>query len=131
MAGPSDPADDNLIASIARHQPGLGGLLRWVGRTLDLRSGLGAARLPLGQFANVIDLGGGQGLAISTDGVGTKLLVAQMMRRYHTVGIDCVAMNVNDVLCVGAEPLALVDYLAVEDPRPRLLEEIGKGLYEG
>lgn len=112
-------------------QRGLLGLLGWVGQTLTFRTGPGASVLPIGYFANVVDLGRGQGLAISTDGVGTKLLIAQMLDRYDTIGIDCVAMNVNDILCVGAEPLALVDYLAVECPRPRLLEQIGKGLYEG
>jgi phosphoribosylformylglycinamidine cyclo-ligase len=109
----------------------LRGLLGWVNRTLEFRSGVGRSTLPIGHFANVVDLGNGLGLAISTDGVGTKLLVAQLLDRYDTIGIDCVAMNANDVLCVGAEPLALVDYLAVERPEPRLLEQIGEGLYEG
>lgn len=116
---------------VARARTGLTGLLGWVQRTLPLRPGTGRSVLPIGYFANVIDLGGGRGLAISTDGVGTKLLVAQRLDRYDTIGIDCVAMNVNDVLCVGAEPISLVDYLAVEDPEPRLLDELGQGLYEG
>jgi phosphoribosylformylglycinamidine cyclo-ligase len=116
---------------LARADAGLAGLLGWVHKTAAFRTGLGAPALPVGYFASVIDLGNGQGLAITTDGVGTKLLVAQLLDRYDTVGIDCVAMNVNDLLCVGAEPLALVDYLAVEDPEPRLLEELGRGLYEG
>src|SRR5947207_9032206 len=110
---------------------GLKGLISWVSQTAQFRSGPGSMVLPIGAFANVVDLGGGQGLAISTDGVGTKLLIAQLMNRYDTIGIDCVAMNVNDVLCVGAEPLALVDYLAVEAPQTGLLEAIGQGLYEG
>ena len=54
-------------------------------------------------------------MALCTDGVGTKLIVAEQAGRFDTVGIDCVAMNVNDLVCVGAEPLALVDYLAVEE----------------
>ncbi len=87
--------------------------------------------MPIGYYANVIDLGHGTGLAISTDGVGSKLLVAQLMDKYDTVGIDCVAMNANDILCVGARPLSMVDYLAVQAPEGRLLEELGKGLYEG
>jgi phosphoribosylformylglycinamidine cyclo-ligase len=124
-AGQESAGGDKLTTSP------LAGLLGWVGRSLELREGLGASRLPVGYFANVIDLGRGQGLAISTDGVGTKLLIAQLMDRYDTIGIDCVAMNVNDVLCVGAEPLALVDYLAVEASDPGLLEQIGRGLYEG
>jgi phosphoribosylformylglycinamidine cyclo-ligase len=91
---------------------------------------LGHVQLPFGYFANVIDIGG-QGLAISTDGVGSKVLVAQMMERYDTIGIDCVAMNVNDILCVGAEPLTMVDYLALQELRPEFVAEIATGLAEG
>lgn len=87
--------------------------------------------LPLGYFANVLELSPELGLAISTDGVGTKILVAQTLGRYDTIGIDCVAMNANDVLCVGARPLAMVDYIAVERAEPRLLREIMQGLCEG
>ncbi len=106
-------------------------LKQWVERSFSLRTSLGSVVLPLGYFANVIDVGNGVGVAISTDGVGTKIIIAQMLGRYDTIGIDCVAMNVNDVLCVGAEPLAMLDYIAVEDPRPDLLEQIGRGLYRG
>src|SRR5213594_512602 len=87
--------------------------------------------LPIGYFANVLDIGGGIGIAISTDGVGTKILVAEQLRRFDTVGIDCVAMNVNDVLCVGARPIAMVDYIAVQRLSPEFLEEIGVGFQEG
>jgi phosphoribosylformylglycinamidine cyclo-ligase len=87
--------------------------------------------LPNGFFANVLDVGGGQGLAISTDGVGTKVLVAHALGRYDTIGIDLVAMNVNDVLCVGAEPVALVDYIAVSSADATLLEQFAIGLVEG
>ena len=100
----------------------------WVERSFALRPG--EVKIPLGYFANVID-GGGMGIAVSTDGVGTKILVAEMLERYDTVGIDCVAMNVNDVLCVGAEPLALLDYIAVQVPHPDLLEGLARGLYRG
>jgi phosphoribosylformylglycinamidine cyclo-ligase len=110
---------------------GLKGLLHWIAQTHALRQDVGAVRLPIGYYANVIDIGHGTGLAISTDGVGSKLLVAQLMDKYDTVGIDCVAMNANDILCVGARPLSMVDYLAVQAPEARLLEELGKGLYEG
>lgn len=68
---------------------------------------------------------------MSTDGVGTKLLVAEAMGRYDTVGIDCIAMNVNDVICVGARPLAMLDYLAVESADPDQCEQIGRGLARG
>src|SRR5712691_4790129 len=63
-------------------------------------SGLGAVKLKIGSFANVLDLGSGLGLAISADGVGSKVVIAQMMEKYDTVGIDCIAMNVNDIICV-------------------------------
>jgi phosphoribosylformylglycinamidine cyclo-ligase len=101
----------------------------WVERSFSLRPG--EVKLPLGYFANVIDGGNGMGIAVSTDGVGTKILVAEMLDKYDTVGIDCVAMNVNDVICVGAEPLALLDYIAVQVPHPDLLESLAKGLYRG
>jgi phosphoribosylformylglycinamidine cyclo-ligase len=90
--------------------------------------------LPIGYYANVIDLrpiGFPIGIAFSTDGVGTKLLVAQMMDRFDTVGIDCVAMNVNDILCVGATPLSMVDYIAVSEANAVLLEQVAEGLYKG
>ncbi|KRT70767.1 MAG: phosphoribosylformylglycinamidine cyclo-ligase (AIRS) [candidate division NC10 bacterium CSP1-5] len=99
--------------------------------TFAFRKAIGRVMLPFGYFANVIALGENLGLALSTDGVGTKILVAQMLGRFDTIGIDCVAMNVNDLLCVGAEPLALVDYVAVQSPNRRMFREIGKGLYEG
>jgi phosphoribosylformylglycinamidine cyclo-ligase len=102
---------------------------KWVEKSFELRPS--EVKLPLGYFANVIDVGNGLGIALSTDGVGTKILVAEMLEKYDTVGIDCVAMNVNDVLCVGAEPLALLDYIAVQAPRPDLLENLAKGLYKG
>ena len=71
------------------------------------------------------------GIALSTDGVGTKLLVAEELGRFDTVGIDCVAMNVNDVICVGAEPLAMLDYIAVQQADPEVCEQIGVGLARG
>jgi phosphoribosylformylglycinamidine cyclo-ligase len=101
---------------------------RWVEKSFELRPS--EVKLPLGYFANVIDVGG-IGIAVSTDGVGTKILIAEMLDKYDTVGIDCIAMNVNDVLCVGAEPLAILDYIAVQIPNPILLENLAKGLYRG
>ena len=95
------------------------------------KTGLGAVQLPIGYFANVIDIGGGMGLAICTDGVGSKAIVAQMMGKYDTIGIDCVAMNVNDLLCVGARPLSMVDYIAVERADAAVLDGIAVGLAEG
>jgi len=107
----------------------MGNLTYWVERTFAFRPD--SVKLPLGYFANVIDLGNGLGLALSTDGVGTKIIVAEMMEKYDTVGIDCVAMSVNDVLCVGATPIALLDYLAVEVPHDDLMADLVSGLYKG
>jgi phosphoribosylformylglycinamidine cyclo-ligase len=84
-----------------------------------------------GHYASVIEAAPGLGIALSTDGVGSKLVLAEQTGRLETVGIDCVAMNVNDVVCVGAEPLALLDYLAVERVDPAALEKIAAGLRRG
>ncbi len=84
-----------------------------------------------GHYASVIRLDERTGIALSTDGVGTKLAVAEAMGRYDTVGIDCIAMNVNDVICVGAEPLAMLDYLAVDKADPEICEQVGTGLARG
>ncbi len=83
-----------------------------------------------GHFAALVKLGN-KAIAMSTDGVGSKILVAKMMEKYDTVGIDCIAMVVNDILCVGAEPIAMVDYLAVEKADPEIASQIGKGLAKG
>jgi len=82
-------------------------------------------------YAGLIDIGGGNALALHADGVGTKVLIAEMLKDYRTVGIDCVAMNVNDLICVGAEPVAMVDYLALEKMDQRLVDDITIGLERG
>jgi phosphoribosylformylglycinamidine cyclo-ligase len=84
-----------------------------------------------GHYANVIRLDESTGIALSTDGVGTKLVLAGRLGRWDTVGIDCVAMNVNDVICVGAEPIAMLDYLAVDRADPEIAGAIGTGLARG
>jgi len=82
-------------------------------------------------YAGLIDIGREFALAIHTDNVGTKPFVAEALRKYDTVGIDCVAMNVNDVVCLGAEPIALSNYLALDRPRPRLVADVMKGIRKG
>ncbi len=85
----------------------------------------------IGYFANVIEFGNGRGVAFCTDGVGTKMIVAEMMNQYDTIGIDCVAMNVNDLICLGAQPVSMVDYIACSHTDPKVFEELGQGLAEG
>jgi phosphoribosylformylglycinamidine cyclo-ligase len=84
-----------------------------------------------GHYASVLRVADDLAIALSTDGVGSKLVVAEQTGRLDTVGIDCVAMNVNDLVCVGAEPLAMLDYLAVEQPEPAALAQIAQGLKAG
>jgi phosphoribosylformylglycinamidine cyclo-ligase len=94
------------------------------------KHGIGRVVLPIGYFANVIELDGA-GIALCTDGVGSKTIIATMMQKYDTIGIDCIAMNVNDMICVGAKPLSLVDYIAVERADSSMLDAIGAGLCAG
>ena len=94
------------------------------------RSGIGqAVRLP-GLFASLVDFGD-RYITMATDGVGSKLLIAEALNKWDTVGIDCIAMNVNDTICVNAEPTSFVDYIAIDEPKPEITEEIGKGLQKG
>ncbi|MFA0758729.1 MAG: hypothetical protein PVTTEEND_001832 [Candidatus Fervidibacter sp.] len=92
---------------------------------------MGKVLLGIGYFAAVVQASDELALAVATDGVGTKLLIAQLLDRYETVGIDCVAMNANDVLCVGATPAIFVDYLAVERINPEVVGQIAIGLAKG
>jgi phosphoribosylformylglycinamidine cyclo-ligase len=118
-AGVDQGAADSAVA----------GLLRALG-TIEL--GRPSRQVPLpGHYASVIALDERAGIALSTDGVGTKLKIAEELGRLDTVGIDCVAMNVNDVICVGAEPLAMLDYIAIDRANPEVCEQIGIGLARG
>jgi phosphoribosylformylglycinamidine cyclo-ligase len=106
------------------------GALVGVLRTIDTGRASRAVPLP-GHYAAVLEVAPNLGIAIGTDGVGSKLIVAEQTGRYDTVGIDCIAMNVNDVICVGAEPIAVVDYLAVEQTDPDTFAAIAQGLKLG
>jgi phosphoribosylformylglycinamidine cyclo-ligase len=108
---------------------GLQNIIRRVQGTWPAR-GRGRVILPIGYFANVIEMDG-VGIAICTDGVGSKTIIADMMKKYDTIGIDCVAMNVNDMICVGAEPLSLVDYIALHETDAAMLDAVAIGLVEG
>ncbi len=101
-------------------------------RTCDFRKGkFGEVVGEYGHYAGLIDIGNDLRLALHVDGVGTKVLVAQLMKKYDTVGIDLVAMHVNDLVCMGAEPVALEDYLAVEEADPEFIAEIVRGIVAG
>src|ERR671910_555497 len=89
------------------------------------------AALESGHYANVLVIGDGLGLALSCDSVGSKVIVCEQLGRYDTIGIDLFGMNANDVICVGADPIALLDYIAVEEANPEVLEQIGIGLRAG
>jgi phosphoribosylformylglycinamidine cyclo-ligase len=105
------------------------GLVRALGA---IQLGRPSRQVPLaGHYASVIKLDERTGIALSTDGVGTKLLVAEQLGRFDSIGIDCVAMNVNDVICVGAEPLAMLDYIAIDRADPGVCAEVGVGLARG
>jgi len=109
---------------------------RGVGALVEVLRGIDPGRdslaVPLpGHYASVLRVAPGLGIALATDSVGSKVIVAEQAGRFDTIGIDCVAMNVNDLICVGAEPLALLDYIAVERADPALLREIAVGLRAG
>ncbi len=117
------------VSRIRQSQRDIAALLRG---TFKNRVGkTGSVLGEIGHYAGLIDIGGGSALALHVDGVGTKVLVAQMMNRFDTIGVDCVAMNVNDVICVGAEPVAFVDYIALEKMDEDLVRELMKGLISG
>jgi phosphoribosylformylglycinamidine cyclo-ligase len=99
-------------------------------RTIDLGRP-SRSRLAPGHYAAVLEITPGLGLALSTDGVGSKVIVAEQAERFTTIGIDCIAMNVNDVVCVGAEPIAVLDYVAVERADPGMLRDLAAGLKAG
>ena len=116
--------DVEAVSSGLRH------LLGWVEKTHNLRSETGEYIAGSNFFASVIKISNQFSLAISTDGVGSKALVSQLAGSFEGIGYDCVAVNVNDVICVGAAPLTLVDYISLQEPKVDLLAEIGKGLYD-
>src|SRR5438093_5393045 len=94
------------------------------------RRGVGKPLTKIGHFTGLVDFGT-YALSLCTDSVGTKVLVAKEMRRWDTIGIDCIAMNVNDIICVGAEPIAFVDYVAIESYDREVARQIGVGLNRG
>src|SRR5260370_17960651 len=113
-----------------REQEILQRMLTAFNRTLRVRSDVGGAVFETDHFGSLIRLPAGMGLAISTDGVGTKLLIAQELRRFDEVAQDLVANNVNDILCVGATPVALVYYIGIDVAEEVFLDHFAHSLSE-
>ncbi|MDH3678304.1 MAG: phosphoribosylformylglycinamidine cyclo-ligase, partial [Nitrosopumilus sp.] len=84
-----------------------------------------------GHYAGIVEIPGGKLLATHTDGVGTKVVIANLMKKYNTIGIDCVAMNVNDIICIGATPISFVDYIAANKNDQLIFKKIVEGLVTG
>ena len=82
-------------------------------------------------YASVLRIDDRTGVAFGTDGVGTKMLIAERMGDFTTIGIDCIAMNVNDLICVGAEPIAMLDFILCGEADPEVCGAIGVGLRTG
>jgi phosphoribosylformylglycinamidine cyclo-ligase len=118
-AGVSQSAADAAVAS----------LLASLGK---IETGKPSRTVPLpGHYASVLRIDERRGIAFGTDGVGTKMLVAEHLGRFETIGIDCVAMCVNDLICVGAEPIALVDTILCSRADAEVIGAIGAGLRKG
>ena len=84
-----------------------------------------------GHYAGIVQIPGNKFLATHTDGVGTKILVANMLKKYDTIGTDCIAMNVNDIICIGATPISFVDYIAANKNNQHIFKQVVKGLVKG
>ena len=104
----------------------------WLART-KVRSPMvtSITGLASGYFATIMHLPPGPPLALTTDGVGTKIMLAREANRWEPIGVDCVANNVNDLICVGAVPLALLDYMATDRIDEGVLDEVARGLFLG
>ncbi len=104
----------------------------WLART-KVRSPMvtSITGLASGYFATIMHLPPGPPIALTTDGVGTKIMRAAEAGRWEPIGVDCVANNVNDLICVGAVPLALLDYIATDRIEESVLDEVARGLFLG
>lgn len=112
------------VAGIRRSQESIGDLIS------QTHGGTGTIH-GFGHYAGLVEIRHDALLATHTDGVGTKVMVANALQKYDTVGIDCVAMNANDIICVGATPVSFVDYIAASKNDPGIFKQIAAGLVEG
>jgi phosphoribosylformylglycinamidine cyclo-ligase len=114
-------------AGVAVQGDALSSVMRHLGPTLAFPEGA-EALTSFGAYASVLQISADVAVAVSTDGVGSKTMVASALDRYDTIGFDCVAMNANDVVCVGARPIAMLDYLAVNKLDARRADDVLRGL---
>jgi phosphoribosylformylglycinamidine cyclo-ligase len=112
------------VQKIKKSQSAIGKIISSTHKSQKVKSGFG-------HYAGLVEIHGGMFLATHTDGVGTKVLIANMLKKYDTIGMDCVAMNVNDIICIGAKPISFVDYIAANQNNERIFTEIAKGLAAG
>ena len=118
-AGVSQRDADSAVAALVAH-------------LAKIDTGKPSRVVPLpGHYASVLRLDDATGIAFGTDGVGTKMVVAEQLGRFDTIGIDCVAMNVNDLICVGAEPIAMLDFILCREADAEVCGQIGQGLRAG
>ena len=115
------------ISEIKKSQNAIGKL---IGSTHNLQK---KAKMThgFGHYAGIVEIPGGKLLATHTDGVGTKVIIANLMKKYDTIGIDCIAMNVNDIICIGATPISFVDYIAANKNNQKIFKQIVSGLVKG
>jgi phosphoribosylformylglycinamidine cyclo-ligase len=131
MGGPAE--DQSAYARAGVSQSGADAAVEALVASLSrIDTGKPTRTVPLpGHYASVLRIADGQGIAFGADGVGTKMVLAERLGRFETVGIDCIAMCVNDLVCVGAEPIALVDTILCRDADPGVIGQIGIGLRAG
>ena len=127
MADEMDYASSGVDIDLEGHA--VGALVSALSNSVRRKGNFGAPVDLPGGFGGIIEFGENY-LALATDGVGSKLSIATALDQWSGVGIDCMAMNVNDLLCVGAEPIAFVDYIAVPKPNPDVHASIGASLAE-
>ncbi len=115
---------------IKKEERSVSAIKKIVRESFSFRTGIGRPLTEIGHFSGLIEFGE-YALALSTDGVGTKTIIAKRLEKYDTLGVDLVAMCVNDLLCNGVEPLAFTDYVVMDETDESFLAELGEGLLEG
>ena len=115
------------VAKIKKTQASIGRIIKTTHRLQKMAK----VSHGFGHYAGIVQIPGGQLLATHTDGVGTKVIIANMLKKYDTIGIDCIAMNVNDIICIGATPVSFVDYIAANKNDEKIFKKIVQGLVKG